>query len=160
MSGCPDWSSSNKCTRFRESSLGARISSKIIADIRLGHQLRINYNCCNKPFADLKFTKMFLDMHGLIFYLSISPLAGSTRYLQRTEARSCLDCITQRESRTEETRHRRTEKVKRSLAYTSKGHQFDIEFANHPRLNSSGSSDIPFQNFTKYVLQLSRSSIA
>ena len=24
---------------------------------------------------------MFLDMHGLIFYLSISPLAGSTRYL-------------------------------------------------------------------------------
>lgn len=99
-------------------------------------------------------------MHGLIFYLSISPLAGSTRYLQRTEARSCLDCITQRESRTEETRHRKTEKVKLSLAYTSKGHQFDIEFANHPRLNSSGSSDIPFQNFTKYVLQVSRSSIA
>ena len=27
----------------------------------------------------------FLDMHGLIFYLSISPLAGSTRYLGPTE---------------------------------------------------------------------------
>ena len=26
---------------------------------------------------------MFLDMHGLIFYLSISPLAGSTRYLSK-----------------------------------------------------------------------------
>ena len=26
---------------------------------------------------------MFLDMHGLIFYLSISPLAGSTRYLRK-----------------------------------------------------------------------------
>ena len=85
MSGCPDWPSSNKCTRFRESSFGARISSKIIADIRLGIQFRVDYNCCNEPFADSSFIDMFLDMHGLIFYLSISPLAGSTRYLGPTE---------------------------------------------------------------------------
>ena len=29
---------------------------------------------------------MFLDMHGLIFHLSISPLAGSTRHLADREA--------------------------------------------------------------------------
>ena len=84
MSGRPDWSSSNKCTRFRESSLGARISSKIIADIRLGYIVRIDYSCCNEPYAD-SVEHIFLDMHGLIFYLSISPLAGSTRYLGPTE---------------------------------------------------------------------------
>ena len=85
ISGCPVWSSSNKCTRFREPSLGARISSKIIADIRLGNLFRVDYNCCNEPFADSSFQDIFLDMHGLIFYLSISPLAGSTRYLGPTE---------------------------------------------------------------------------
>ena len=46
--------------------------------------VRINYSCFNEPFAD-SVKDLFLDMHGLIFYLSISPLAGSTRYLGPTE---------------------------------------------------------------------------
>ena len=37
----------------------------------------------NSTFSNSSNTDMFLDMHGLIFYLSMSPLAGSTRYLKR-----------------------------------------------------------------------------
>lgn len=78
---CTDWSCSNKCAHPWGEGFGARISSKIIAVIRLGNQERVDYSCFNEPFADSSLYNMILDMHGLIFYLSISPLAGSTRYL-------------------------------------------------------------------------------
>ena len=46
-----------------------------------GPQNQVNYSCYNEPFAVSLFESLYLDMHGLIFEISTSVQAGSTRYL-------------------------------------------------------------------------------
>ena len=65
--------------RRREATDSRHVLAPKLSQISVWMIIRINYSRFNEPFAD-SVIDLFLDMHGLIFYLSISPLAGSTRY--------------------------------------------------------------------------------
>jgi hypothetical protein len=71
----------------RGSRFGARISSKIIADIRLGHQTRVNYNCYNEPYADSFFSNVL--RHAWLNLLSKHITAG--RINQVTEQKGKME---------------------------------------------------------------------
>ena len=63
-------------------SFNACISSRITTVIQVGLcQDQVNYSCYNEPFAVSRLDRLYLDMHGLIFEISTSVQAGSTRYL-------------------------------------------------------------------------------
>ena len=71
-------------TSLRESGTPACISSRITTVIQVVRYHQINHNWFNEPFAVSQYSRLYLDMHGLIFETSIWLLAGSTRYLAET----------------------------------------------------------------------------